>query len=225
MSCSGERGEEGQPAAHLPGQSRARAAHSPLRVRRADTPAMPGMTRMRTAGLLPARGACSLASPGRREGQDALCTGSGSKWSECLQGEREEVEARGRQGVGGVPTLGGAQGRTSLARKPPYDFATPGEGRENPGSRLFFPPPGAGLKKKKKKSIMEAKLPWNLTLLPLHFWVSGTQTALLWYTDHALFFFFKSFSFFFPSLLKVVLQLCIYTLHITSLITIITALT
>lgn len=151
MSCSGERGEEGQPAAHLPGQSRARAAHSPLRVRRADTPAMPGMTRMRTAGLLPARGACSLASPGRREGQDALCTGSGSKWSECLQGEREEVEARGRQGVGGVPTLGGAQGRTSLARKPPYDFATPGEGRENPGSRLFFPPPGAGLKKKKKE--------------------------------------------------------------------------
>ena len=54
-------------------------------------------------------------------------------------------------GRGGVPTLGGAQGRTSLARKPPYDFATPGEGRENPGSRLFFPPPGAGLKKKKKE--------------------------------------------------------------------------
>ena len=113
-------------------------------------------------------------------------------------------------GRGGVPTLGGAQGRTSLARKPPYDFATPGEGRENPGSRLFFPPPGAGLKKKKKKkSIMEAKLPWNLTLLPLHFWVSGTQTALLWYKYHAyffflIFFFFLSFSF----------KSCFTTLHL-----------
>ena len=152
MSCSGERGEEGQPAAHLPGQSRARAAHSPLRVRRADTPAMPGMTRMRTAGLLPARGACSLASPGRREGQDALCTGSSSKWSECLQGEREEVGARDGRGVGGVPALGGALGRTALDRKPPCGFATPGEGRENPGSRLppHTPPQEPGLKKKKK---------------------------------------------------------------------------
>lgn len=44
--------------------------------------------------------ACSLASPGRREGQDALCTGSGSKWSECLQGDQEKVGAQGGQGVG-----------------------------------------------------------------------------------------------------------------------------
>ena len=43
----------------------------------------------------------------------------------------------------------------------------------------------------------------------------GAQTTVL--------FCFFLFPFSFPSLLKVVLQLCIYTLHITSLITIITA--
>lgn len=221
MSCSGDPGEEGQPAAHLPGQSRARAAHSPLRVRRADTPAMPGMTRMRTAGLLPARGACSLASPGRREGQDALRAGSGSKWSECLQGRPRGGGGPERAGGRGVPALGGAQGRAALDRKPSCCFATPGEGRENPGSRLFFFP-GAGFKKKKsQKSIMEPKLPWNLTLLPLHF--LGFRNPNGFAVVRRPPFCFFLFSFFFPSLLKVVLQLCIYTLHITSLITIITA--
>ena len=74
------------------------------------------------------------------------------------------------------------------------------------------PPSGAGFKKKKKsqKSIMEAKLPWNLTLLPLHFWVSGTQTALLWYTDHAFFFFFLIFFFF----LSFCFKSCFTTLHL-----------
>lgn len=140
MSCSGERGEEGQPAAHLPGQSRARAAHSPLRVRRADTPAMPGMTRMRTAGLLPARGACSLASPGRREGQDALCTGSGSKWSECLQGEREEVEARGRQGVGGgSPHLEGPRAERLWPGSRPTTLQHQGREEKTQEVAFFFP--------------------------------------------------------------------------------------
>ena len=226
MSCSGEPGEEGQPAAHLPGQSRARAAHSPLRVRRADTPAMPGMTRMRTAGLLPARGACSLASPGRREGQDALCTGSGSKWSECLQGRPREGGGRGRaegggRGGGGPRTQRGP-GPNGSGQEAALPLCNTRGGKRKPRKSPFFPPPQGAELKKKPKSIMEAKLPWNLTLLPLHFWVSGTQAALLWFADHA-FFFFPFISFFFPSLLKVVLQLCIYTLHITSLITIITA--
>ena len=152
MSCSGERGEEGQPAAHLPGQSRARAAHSPLRVRRADTPAMPGMTRMRTAGLLPARGACSLASPGRREGQDALCTGSGSKWSECLQGEREEVEARGRQGVGGGPHTWRGPGPNVSGQEAALRLCNTRGGKRKPRKSPFFSPSRSRVKKKKKRN-------------------------------------------------------------------------
>lgn len=60
------------------------------------------------------------------------------------KGDQEKVGAEGGQrvvGGGGVPALRGAQGQTALDRKPPCRFATPGEGRENPGSRLFFHPP------------------------------------------------------------------------------------
>ena len=72
--------------------------------------------------------------------------------------EREfarEAERRRGPGAGagsGGPALGGARGRAALHRKRSCRFATPGEGRENPGSRPFFFFPGAGLKKEEVRN-------------------------------------------------------------------------
>lgn len=114
-------------------------------------------------------------------------------------------------GRGGVPTLGGAQGRTSLARKPPYDFATPGEGRENPGSRLFFPPPGAGLKKKKKEIHHGSKtsVEFNSAAAALLGFRNPNGFAVVhrprfFFFFFLIFFFFLSFSF----------KSCFTTLHL-----------
>ena len=116
---------------------------------------------------------------------------------------------RGWWAGGGGPRTQRGPGPNGSGQEAALPLCNTRGGKRKPRKSPFFPPPQGAELKKKPKSIMEAKLPWNLTLLPLHFWVSGTQAALLWFADHAFFFFslylfFLSFSF----------KSCFTTLHL-----------
>lgn len=86
------------------------------------------------------------------------------------KGDREEVGARGGRGLGGSPRSEGPRAERLWTGSRPAALQHRGREEKTQEVAFFFFFSRSRVKKKRsQKSIMEAKLPWNLTLLPLHF--------------------------------------------------------